>query len=907
MCFYSPASKESSAMSNRFHAELQQLKMNTITLFLVIYGLALAFDWSVACAQTDEGELEGRAAPVARRKCVGGPNAGNLCNEDGDCPGSTCPDRNIVNISVAVQFNATNAQLTTIQDVISVGSAMIFDVTDGQAEIGEAFIYNNAFGTTEADLRIYPSTSPTGWHANTGRWQVGGSIHVSINNMDTLPNPGEVLAHEFVHLVFGARDEYQTATVGCTSSGANGTASCPDAAAIAAGAAECLMDQGGLVGDHSELCWGQGDPLNLTDLTGGNHDATNVTEQSRCRSNRSCWDQIVWSWPNTFLAPTGAPDPAANGAVVNPTQFVMLDDTPRVVLVLDESGSMSLESPSRMERLQVAAKDFVALAEDGTELGIVSYSDDAETSSGHVNVAIAALGTNRSTWNNALDGLAHYGWTNIGAGLQKAMDMISDAGGVTANTCIVLMSDGVNNRPAPQASADADLQAKIDDLLALGIPVYVTCTGGDLGTASQCSEIATGTGGFYVDSADSARLAEAFIDLHERFSNRDAIGSFTSWIDANDTSFYVEEGSESATFTLIWQEQTAGAYMAVIDPAGTVHESMEMPQGRFVRVKSPMQGNWEMAIDFRGAAPKYFVKRAYSRNQIHSLTAAVRYPNVLPGEDIYIYAYPRSIGGSVTDITKLISGTVLLPDGTTDVIELNDMGHLLPEGRDDLHEDGIFTGIYTNTKMKGPYQFLLRSEVDGWGQSTDRLRPDMNTRSPRFLREVRVSAAVGDPNDIVYDPEDGDPNIPSRNKWFISFHTGMASPVGSFSNDYDQDHSFGLDLEYLLSQKLALVGLLGYNAFNATSTGVDDTYIINLSANLKYRHPLKNKWSTYVAGGPGYYFPEAGGSGMGANIGVGFDYELNNDLFFEVGCDYHSKFGNDMDFLVTRVGLIFRF
>jgi hypothetical protein len=763
MCFYSPASKESSAMSNRFHTERQQPKMNIITLFLVIYGLALAFDWSVAYAETSWGELEGRAAPVARRKCVGGSNAGNLCNEDGDCPGSACTDRNVFNISVAVQFNATAAELATIQDMISDGSAWLFDVTDGQAEIGEAFIYNNAYGTgSDADLRIYPSTSDNWWSALTGSWQVGGSISVAIHNIPEVDRPGESFAHEFLHLVFDAKDEYEEKAVGCGAWVAY--ADCPDAAAIAAGETPSLMGSRDH-GPRSELCWGQGDDTDLTDVSGGNHDATNVTEQSRCRSNRSCWDQVIWSWPSVFLAPAGAPDPAANGAEVNATQFVMLKDTPRVVLVLDESGSMGLESPSRMERLKVAAKDFVALAEDGTELGIVSYSDDAETSSGRVNVAIAALGTNRSTWNNALDGLAPDGWTNIGAGLQKAMDMISDAGGVTANTCIVLMSDGVNNRPAPQATADADLQAKIDDLLALGIPVYVTCTGGDLGTASQCSEIATGTGGFYVDSDDSARLAEAFVDFHERFSNRDAIDSFTSWIDKKDNSFYVEEGSESVTFTLIWQEQKADAYMAVIDPAGTIYESTEMPQGRFVRVKRPMEGNWEMVTDFIGDAPRHFVKRAYSRNQIHSLTAAVRYPNVLPGEDIYIYAYPRSTGGSVTDITKLISGTVLLPDGTTDVIELNDMGHRLPEGGDDMHEDGIFTGIYRNTKMKGPYQFLLRAEVDGWGQSTDRLKPDMDTKSPRFLREARVSAAVGDPNDIVCVPQDGDQKTPSRDQW----------------------------------------------------------------------------------------------------------------------------------------------
>ena len=62
------------------------------------------------------------------------------------------------------------------------------------------------------------------------------------------------------------------------------------------------------------------------------------------------------------------------------------------MLVLDESGSMSLESPSRMERLKVAAGDFISTAENGIELGLVSYATDAEVGSGRANVPIAALG-----------------------------------------------------------------------------------------------------------------------------------------------------------------------------------------------------------------------------------------------------------------------------------------------------------------------------------------------------------------------------------------------------------------------------------------------------------------------------------------------------------------------------------
>jgi len=898
-------------MKNFFHFEQRHLRVVILSLLAVICWLEPSLDMGTAYAQTAQGELEGRPAPVFRRKCVGGPNAGNLCNQGGNCPSSTCPDRNIFNISVAVQFNATNAEIATIQNLISEGSAVLFDVTDGQAEIGEAFIYNNAFGTgSDADLRIYPDTYPVWWQANTGSWQLGGSIHVSINHVNSAPSLGESFAHEFVHLVFDARDEYESRAAGCGS--LSGSARCPDAAAIEAGQASCLMDQGGVGGgDFSELCWGQGNPLDTTDITGGNHDATNVTEQSRCRSNRSCWAQVVWSWPNTFLAPEGAPDPDANDAVVNTTRFVKANSTTRVVLVLDESGSMSLESPSRLERLKVAAKDFIALAENGTELGIVSYSDDAEADSGRVNVAIAPLGADRTTWNNAINDLAPTAWTNIGAGLQKAKDMIIAAGGVTANTFIVLMSDGINNRPAPQSNADADLQAKINDLMISGIPVYVTCTGGDLGLSSQCSEIAAGTGGFYVDSADSARLAEAFVDIHERISRRDSVSSFSSWLNEKDDIFFVEEGCESATFTLIWQKLNMEVSMAVIDPNGNQYGGKMMPQGEFVRVMNPVPGFWKMNIDWSGEQPDRYVKRLYSRNPIHSLAASPRYASVLPGEAIYIFAYPRSFGGSVTGKTKRIVGLVLRPDGSEDVIELNDMGHSLQDGGDDIANDGIYTGVYKNTKEKGPYQFLLRADIDKWQQSEEIEKRDPNIVSAKFVREVRVSAAVGDPNDKVKTPED----TPNKIEWCkclrLSLHGGMTFPITDFGSRYNGSYMFAVDMDYHFSPQLSAVALLGFNHFRVKPNYLpdyQDTYWWNLSANLKWElstNPLR----PYVNGGFGLYMPKTGSIRPGFNLGFGLDHTLNPNLVLEAGMDYHHILTpqEDPEFYTTHIGLILRF
>ncbi|MBP7616735.1 MAG: hypothetical protein KA756_13860, partial [Steroidobacteraceae bacterium] len=328
-------------------------------LLLVVATQLSAPTWATHAA-TVNGEIEGRPAPVFRRICLAGTSAGAYCKEDAECPGSSCAERNVFNITVAVRFNASAAQLTAIQTLLTATSAVLLDVTDGQAEIGTATIHNNAISTAQADLVIHPATNDTWWKANSGHYRTGGYMEVSINYVDDPANQGAVLAHEFSHLVFDARDEYESRPAGCVDP--TSAANCP---LPASGEPSGLMD-----GNGTELCWGQGDPADPTDLSGGNHDPSNVTEQSSCRSNRSVWDQLVWAWPSTFLKPVGAPDPGTNGAVANPPDFIVTNDDVRVVLVLDESGSMDLESPSRIERLRVAAGDFIATAENDTEVGI---------------------------------------------------------------------------------------------------------------------------------------------------------------------------------------------------------------------------------------------------------------------------------------------------------------------------------------------------------------------------------------------------------------------------------------------------------------------------------------------------------------------------------------------------------
>ncbi len=730
-----------------------RIKIVWLCLWMVLIS-ALSTEVGATHAASTLGEIENRPAPVFRRICLAGTNAGAYCKQDSECPGSACADRNVFNFTVAVMFNASSAQLTSIQTLITSMSAVLFDVTDGQAEIGTVTIHNDAISSAQADLVVQPSTNDTWWNANSGHYRTGGTMNVSINYINDPANQGAILAHEFSHLVFDARDEYESRVAGCGA--LNGGASCP---VPASGVNTGLMD-----GNGTELCWGQGNPGDLTDVSGGDHDPTNVTEQSSCRNNRSVWDQLVWAWPSTFLKPVGAPDPEANGAVVNPPNFVITANNVRVVLVLDESGSMNNESPSRMQRLQVAAGDFIATAENGTELGIVSYSDTANPADGHSGLAIAPLVANRAAWNNEVSGLSPGGWTNIGDGLQKAKDMIVAAGGVTANTYIVLMTDGLNNRPSPQATADADLQAKIDDLLASGIPVYVTCTGGDLGLQSQCAEIGAGTNGFYSDSADAARMPEVFVDFHERITGYQAIsslyGNFASDQQYNPVSIFVDEGSQSVSFSLLWQDSSTKVSMIVVDPDGVTHQTTPIPQGMHVRLPNPKAGEWQMVIDPSGRSESDFVARAYTHNRINDFKAYLRHNSIAPNEEMYIYAVAKSFGGPITNQTQNLTAEVTLPDGSRQTVELVDTGRDAAGHGDDMARDGIYTGVFSNTAQKGAYGFLVKADIENWRLGEDGHVRNEDFRSKRFVREVLVSASVHDPRDVETTPEDQPPVDP---------------------------------------------------------------------------------------------------------------------------------------------------
>jgi hypothetical protein len=342
------------------------------------------------------------------------------------------------------------------------------------------------------------------------------------------------------------------------------------------------------------------------------------------------------------------------------------------------------------------------MAENGVELGLVSFASSATDEQ-----VITALGANRSAYTTPINNLSASGATNIGEGLDHAHTMITNAGGVTAQTAIILMTDGRNNRPVGNAATD--LQNKVTALQTAGIEVFVTCTGGDTGLDSQCAEIAAGTGGTYVDSATAALLPRRFVSFFELIRGRHTAssieGSFAK-LPQRPYTVEVEKGARVATFAIHWDHPEIGAEIHVIDPSGTKIGTLPMPLGRYLRVKGPEPGTWQIVVENHGFPPgaDRFLVSTFLDNPRINVPVAVRHPVVQPGDPFEICARPLQ---DIPVAGAKISGFVTTPSGGRLPIELLDDGGFNSKSGDEIEGDGTYCTMFFDTSERGAYSFKL--------------------------------------------------------------------------------------------------------------------------------------------------------------------------------------------------------
>ena len=150
-----------------------------------------------------------------------------------------------------------------------------------------------------------------------------------------------------------------------------------------------------------------------------------------------------------------------------------------VVLVTDVSRSMSATdvSPTRLEAARRAAESFLGKAADELRIGLVAFSDSAQT--------LQTPTTDRDQLAIALQTLQPISGTATGAGLRAALDDLKlrgDDGQRRPPAAIVLLSDG----SATDGNA-ADLVA--DEARRLRVPIYTVALGTPDGTITLLGRV----------------------------------------------------------------------------------------------------------------------------------------------------------------------------------------------------------------------------------------------------------------------------------------------------------------------------------------------------------------------------------------------------------------------------------
>ncbi len=194
-----------------------------------------------------------------------------------------------------------------------------------------------------------------------------------------------------------------------------------------------------------------------------------------------------------------------------------------VVLVTDVSRSMSATdvSPTRLEAARQAALNFLDKVPDELRVGLVAYSNTAQT--------LQTPTTDREAVKSALGTLQPLDGTSTGAGLRTALDELksgSDTSAPRAPAALVLLSDG-------SATDGTTADQVADEARQLRIPIFTVALGTPDGTITMqgrvrrvppdpdaLQRIATASGGEAFRAEDSDELDAVYDRLGSQIGTK---------------------------------------------------------------------------------------------------------------------------------------------------------------------------------------------------------------------------------------------------------------------------------------------------------------------------------------------------------------------------------------------------
>lgn len=669
-----------------------------------------------------------------------------------------------------MRFQATPIELDYIQRVFNKANQLLADATDGHHRFGTINIVNNKGASESAEfyiVKIEERTSGPGGVARFGVHGLAGSLgYDEVFGRLARERPGSdfeitagafTLAHEFAHLAYDVSDEY---------SGPNVPRNANCAPGIGPGARPqdppdlnyCLMDSYKTRGGMSVA---QNARITLKEFcVASNHDKPNPdgrddrTHQSIEHNNMSCWETIarldkLWRLP----APVDLPNPVPPIAPP-PINFGTSCGSQRVVLLIDRSGSMA--SDNRLKFAKLSASLFTTFYGGGAFLGVVSFANSAT-----VNYPLTQINDTdnsiRNSVKSSINSLAANGATNLGGGLQAALDQLTGQGGCSScGKTIILLSDGDHNTGVPPESVIPALQKA-------GVRVIAAVIGSSISLSGETSlkSIAEQTGGQYfrilspttqpIPETDSSNLQGLFLQLVNDIKGngmqkkqRDSIVSGQ----VKEYSVLVEQDATSATFSIIKANEADNVTLSLRTPSGTVInessgtnvEFISDSNSRSLKVMSPIAGSWSIVVSAGTVSTGKLEVLASAKHDAVRLNAWIENDTLVSPEAVKVHAAPIYEGVGVVGAN--VSGTVIHPDGSKMPVTLFDDGNFNVHG-DITPNDGIYSVLFNAYSSDGTYTFEL-SAANSNGRIYEGEFSDLpSTRLvPPFSRVASATAIV---------------------------------------------------------------------------------------------------------------------------------------------------------------------
>jgi hypothetical protein len=406
-----------------------------------------------------------------------------------------------------------------------------------------------------------------------------------------------------------------------------------------------------------------------------------------------------------------------------------------VVQVLDYSGSMLDPAcptcPSKLEVLQDSVELFIqlwgVLAGPGDRIGTTYFGSQVVSFSTGNQQLVEASSPNLTTLIGDLPQhpVVPANRTAMGGGIQRAIEALETVDTVAIpQRHVIVFTDGMQNQnpmvvpgatgleirndgPFPPSGVPPSSPPRVLDS-ALGLRIHTVGVGAAPQFVGLLADIAQGTGGqTWITTAPDADLRQFFVEgvIASLQGNTPQLVDYRrgSVVGAGSERFQLEKGLSRAVFTLSWRR---GTKLDVrLERNGVdVSSRARVVNGTFYRlfvVERPAAGTWTLRLSGRRGV-KYEAAAIVDEHSVRSAVTVGR-PILVAGEPLAMRVKVQVARRPLTRASRVVV-TILKP-GESAAMKAPLVLRL------DYRGDGVFAGVFRDTKVPGPYRFVVA--VDG--------------------------------------------------------------------------------------------------------------------------------------------------------------------------------------------------